>query len=246
MKLAIIFDLDGTLIDTPRGIVDTFTAALKLFGVKSIDPVAIRKTIGLPLEKAFSMLMDVELEDQKVSEAVKLYQSLFKEIVLPKAKQLIFPGVEKGLANLKAKGFCLAVATSKVFASAEALIKAAGLWHYFDLVLGADDVKNPKPHPEMGQLAMWHLAVCPEDTIMVGDTTHDMLMAKSSGMRSIAVTYGVHDVVKLKSAEPTWIAHSFEEVMRFAMNKKHQYYKAANPDYFSYGMESSLSIQDAV
>ncbi|MBS0350933.1 MAG: HAD family hydrolase [Proteobacteria bacterium] len=213
MKLAIVFDLDGTLIDTPRGIVETFTAALTSMGVTPSDPAAIRGTIGLPLEQAFSTLMRVDRDDDRVSFGVKRYQELFKNIVLPKAKELIFPGVEKGLSNLRSQGFNLAVATTKVYKSAEALLKAAGLWDYFELVVGADHVKQTKPHPEMGLLVMHKLRVLPELTVMVGDTTHDILMAKSAGMHSIAVTYGVHDTEKLQSAQPSWLVDNFDKVL---------------------------------
>jgi phosphoglycolate phosphatase len=213
MKPAIIFDLDGTLIDTPSGIVETFIAVLKSMDIAFNDAGAIKATVGLPLEKAFSNLLGVNINDAKMTYAVSQYQTLFKEIVLPNAKELIFPGILKGLAHLKAQNFILAVATSKVYRSAEALLKAADLWKYFDLVIGADQVTHPKPHPEMGLLVMKQLDVLAENTLMVGDTTHDILMARDSGMRSIAVTYGVHDIQKLKSAEPTWIEYSFDEVL---------------------------------
>jgi phosphoglycolate phosphatase len=207
MTLAIIFDLDGTLIDTPRGIVESFTVALQTMGLESIDPLAIRATIGLPLDVAFSNLLSVERDHQSVQQSIVLYQTSFRDIVLPKAKDLIFPGVAKGLEVLKSKGLLLAVATSKVSKSAEALLKAAGLWDYFDFVICADHVKNPKPHPEMGLLVMQKLGVLPEHSIMVGDTTHDIFMANDSGMRSIAVSYGIHSIDKLNVAFTTWIAH---------------------------------------
>lgn len=213
MTLTVIFDLDGTLIDTPRGIVETFTASLKSMGVESIDAAAIKATIGLPLGKAFSLLLGVCADDDQVTLGIKQYQTLFKEIVLPKAQELIFSGVKEGLESLKSQNFTLAVATSKVYVSAEALLKAAGLWDYFDLVVGADHVVQPKPHPEMGHLVMSKLGVLAEHSVMVGDTTHDVLMAKGAGMRSIAVTYGIHDFKTLQSAEPTWIRDTFADVL---------------------------------
>jgi phosphoglycolate phosphatase len=225
MKSAVIFDLDGTLIDTPRGIVETYKAALKSMDVEFDDLSAIRATIGLPLPKAFSIFLQLAADDPRVAYAMKQYQTLFKSIVLPKARELVFPGVVEGLAELKSQGFALAVATSKVFTSAEALIKAAGLWEQFDLVVGADQVKQPKPHPEMGHFTMEQLGTLPGHTIMVGDTTHDLLMARDAGMRSIAVTYGVHDVQELKSGEPTWIVNTFGEVVQCCID-----HRAALPD----------------
>jgi pseudouridine-5'-phosphate glycosidase len=212
---AVIFDLDGTLVDSPRAIVETFTAAFAAMGVPAKDPSAIRATIGLPLEQAFSRLMGIPVEDERVAHGVSQYLVLFKELILPRARSLIFPGVEDGLAALRGQGFSLAVATSKFYASADALLKAAGLRDHFDMVVGADQVTRPKPNPEMGELIMGKLGVSPERAVMVGDTTHDLLMARAAGMRSVAVTYGVHSVQELRSSDPTWVADTFEDVLSY-------------------------------
>lgn len=212
MKKTIIFDLDGTLVDTPSGIVETFTAVLKSMNIAP-NPSAIKTTIGIPLEIAFSKLLGVDVSNGLVAYAISQYQLLFKEIVLPKAKKLLFKGVTNGLPELKAQGFNLAIGTSKFYTSAETLLKASGIWDYFDVVVGADQVTQRKPHPEMGFLVMKKLGTLPEHTLMVGDTTHDILMANDAGMRSIAVTYGVHDLETLKTANPTWTSNTFAEVI---------------------------------
>jgi len=226
MKMAAVFDLDGTLVDTPRGIVETYQAALQSMDVQFDDIAAIRATVGLPLPKAFSIFLQIPAEDPKVAHAMKLYQTLFKTIVLPKAKELVFPGVAEGLAELKNQGFALGVATSKVFTSAESLIKAAGLWESFDLVVGADHVTHPKPHPEMGYVVMEKLGTQPEHTIMIGDTTHDLLMAQGAGMLSIGVTYGVHGLEELRAGDPTWIVDTFDEVVQCCIAHFHGLHEA--------------------
>jgi pseudouridine-5'-phosphate glycosidase len=212
---AVIFDLDGTLVDSPRAIVETFTAAFAAMGVPARDASVIRATIGLPLEQAFSKLMEVPLDDPRVVQGVQQYLILFKELILPRARSLIFPGVESGLAALRDQGFSLAVATSKFYASADALLKAAGLRDHFHIVLGADQVTKSKPNPEMGELIMNKLGVSPERAVMVGDTTHDLLMARAAGMRSVAVTYGVHSAQQLRASDPTWVADTFEDVLSY-------------------------------
>lgn len=213
MKKGIIFDLDGTLIDTPSGIVDTIAATVETFDQPARDPSEIRATIGMPLESALASMLNFQIEDERVAQAVKTYQRLFKGIVLPKAESLIFDGVVDGLETLKSKGYILAVATSKVMKSAESLIRAAGLWQYFDLVVGADCVTHPKPHSEMGELVMSTLSLKPENSIMIGDTTHDLFMAQNCGMQSIAVTYGVHNRALLQTAEPNHIVDDFNQVL---------------------------------
>jgi phosphoglycolate phosphatase len=135
--------------------------------------------------------------------------------VLPNARALRFPGVADGLAALASQGITLAVATSKFHRSADALLAAAGLRDRFDLVVGADQVTRPKPYPEMGETILRVLGVAAQDAVMVGDTTHDLLMAKAVGMRSIALTYGVHSRQELEAADPTWVANSFDDVLDY-------------------------------
>ncbi|MER5731852.1 HAD family hydrolase [Streptomyces sp. NPDC002138] len=208
-----VFDLDGTLVDSPRAIVSTFGAAFDALGVPRPPDAAVRATIGLPLERAFALLLERETDAAQVSEAVRLYRKFFDTIVLPQAPDLVFPGVAAGLARLREDGVALAVATSKFHGPADALLTAAGLREYFAVVIGADEVTRPKPDPESGQVILDRLAVTAEHAVMVGDTTHDLLMARAAGMRSVAVTYGVHSVAELAVAEPTWVADTFEEVV---------------------------------
>ena len=213
MTRVAIFDLDGTLMDSPQAIVRTFAAAFEAMGVAPRDPADVRATIGLPLEQAFADLLGVSRGDARVAEGVALYQEAFRTVVLPRAAELVFPGVAEGLAELRHQGITLAVATSKFHASADALLGAAGLRDCFTVLIGADDVTHPKPHPESALTILTRCAVGPERAVAVGDTSHDLLMARAAGIRSIAVTYGVHTRSALAAAAPSYIADSFEEVV---------------------------------
>jgi phosphoglycolate phosphatase len=210
MLTAAVFDLDGTLLDTPRAIVATFTAVLTELGRPAPDPGAVRATVGMPLDRAFRQLG----AGCDAPSAVETYLALFRETVVPRGRELVFPGVESGLIALRDAGVPLAVATSKFVANARALLGSAGLLDLFAVVTGADQVSRPKPDPEMGWLVLDRLGVDPADAVMVGDTTHDVLMARAAGMPCIGVSYGVHDVGLLTGAGATWIAHSFDDVVR--------------------------------
>ncbi|MBB6439501.1 HAD family hydrolase [Streptomyces candidus] len=213
MRHLAVFDLDGTLVDTPRAIVETFSAAFASLGEPVPDSAAIRATIGIPLERAFGSLLGVDPEDPYVRRGIEQYQLHFRELILPRASELLYPGVEPGLRRLHAQGVALAVATNKFHASADALLRAAGLRELFAQVVGADDVSNHKPHPESGLLILRTLDIPADRAVMVGDTTHDLLMANAAGLRSVAVTYGIHSPEELATAAPTWTAHTFDEVV---------------------------------
>lgn len=212
-RRCVIFDLDGTLVDTPTGIVTTFAAVFTQLGLPTSDSGAIRATIGLPLPAAFAKVLGVAADEPVVDECVALYQPTFRKIVLPMATGMVFPGVFDGLTSLQDDGFVLAVATSKFIANAEALLTAAGLRDSFKVVVGADQVPSPKPDPASGLLVLNTLGVQAKNAVMVGDTTHDVLMAHAAGMSSIGVTYGVHSVEQLLSADPTWLVDSFAGVV---------------------------------
>jgi phosphoglycolate phosphatase len=213
MTLAVAFDLDGTLIDTPSAIVATFAAAFAAMGEPAPDAAATRATIGLPLGRAFGKLLGLSDDDARVAEAIGHYQACFRELVLPRSQELIFPGVVDGLATLRDQGMTLAVATSKFRSSAETLLRAAGIWDEFTLVIGADQVTRPKPDPEMGWLIMRKLGVAADRMVVVGDTTHDLLMARAADMRAIAVSYGVHAAADLRALAPITVADTFAEVV---------------------------------
>ncbi|PQQ39351.1 HAD family hydrolase [Photorhabdus laumondii] len=214
MNKIIIFDLDGTLFDTSRAIVETFNAVFKGLNIPLVGNENICTTIGLPLEKAFATLLNISPEEALIAKAVEQYQLQYRRCILPKAKELLFPGVEDGLISLNKKGVKLSVATSKFTASATALLQAAGIDVVFDEVIGADHVSKPKPDPESGRKILEYYGATPEMAVMVGDTTHDIHMANAVGLRSIAVTYGIHNVDMLKEAKPTWIANCFDDALR--------------------------------
>lgn len=229
MTLTVAFDLDGTLIDTPSAIVETFTAAFAAMGEPAPDTAATRTTIGLPLGRAFGTLLGCSDEDVRVAEAIRHYQACFRELVLPRSQELIFPGVVDGLTALRERGMTLAIATSKFHSSAETLLRAAGIWEEFTLVIGADQVTRPKPDPEMGWLIMRRLAVTADHMVVVGDTTHDLLMANAAGMRAIAVSYGVHAAPDLRALDPITVADTFADVVACLTGLDDKTHRKAKP-----------------
>lgn len=212
MLKAVLFDLDGTLIDTPVVIVETAQAVLLALGRGPGDSEAIRATIGLPLPIAFAELLGGDPASARILDAVERYRVLWRAEVSPRIGQLVFPGALEGVRALHGRGLQLAVVTGKAQSGADGTVDAAGLRPFLHFVGGYDLVLRPKPHPDLALLALDRLGVAAEDAVVVGDAAIDVLMARAAGVRSIAVTYGAQPGHVLRSAEPTWLLHSVAEM----------------------------------
>ena len=214
MLEAVIFDLDGTLVDTPKVIVATALEALRGRPWAMPDPQAIRATIGLPLTVAFAGLLGFDESSPEVDQVVAEYRRLWRANVIPRSAELLYPGVAEGVQVLRDLGVKLAVATSKITSGAVAQLEAAGIARHFEVIAGFDSVERPKPDPQMALHVLARLRAAPGAAVVVGDTTHDLLMAHGAGLRAVAVTYGAHDEATLRTESPDWVAHDFAEAVR--------------------------------
>ena len=214
MLKALLLDLDGTLVDTPQAIVEVTQATLAALGRPPAQEQQIKDGIGLPLPIALADLLGTG--PVGASDAVEIYRVLWRTHVTPRIPQLLYPGVREGLEELRHAGLRLAVVTGKAQDGADSTVKAAGLSDLIEVVLGYTSVPNPKPAPDLALEAAKRLGLEAADAVVVGDSSHDLEMARAAGMRSIAVTWGAQPEAALKKARPTWVAHSFAEVVRIA------------------------------
>lgn len=227
MTLAAIFDLDGTLIDTPNAIVQMMQDALAQMGRPPVDNDRIRRMIGLPLEQGAAFVLDTREDDPETSELVRLYRRQFQDWMVPQSSRLIYPDVKEGLHRLRGAGISIGLATSKYQSSAEAVLTSAGLLSCFDFVAGADSVTRPKPDAEMALLVATQLGCAPERCVVIGDTVHDLGMGREAGMRTLAVTYGVGTQADLIDASPDWTANSFDAVTAILISQHTKYSEVA-------------------
>jgi phosphoglycolate phosphatase len=210
---ALLFDLDGTLIDTPQAIVDVTQATLKALGREPLPAQAIRDTIGLPLPTSLGKLLGTG--PLGASEAVEIYRTLWHSHVTPRIPRLIYPGVRQGIAQLRALGLRLAVVTGKSQEGADGTVALAGFTEQMEVVLGYTSVARGKPAPDLALEALRRLRLNPADALVVGDSELDIRMAVSAGIRAIGVTYGAQSREQLEGA--TWFAQSFAEVVRIVL-----------------------------
>ena len=190
---AIVFDLDGTLVDSLPDIVGAFRDAFAEVDLAPPAAEAVRARVGLPLEAMYADFAPQE----RIAELVGAYRRLYPQRFARTSRP--FPGVAEVLAELRGHGFRLAVATTKRSDMAHRFVAAMGLAEALDHVQGTDGFPH-KPAPDVVLRAL--AALDAEGAWMVGDTTHDVGAGKAAGLSTFAVTWGTHDAETLAAASP--------------------------------------------
>jgi phosphoglycolate phosphatase len=203
----LIFDWDGTLADSTAIIAGAIQAACRDLGEPVPDDVSARFVIGLGLAEALSHVAPA-LPVARYPELSARYRHhyLSRDAEIP-----LFDGVPALLDDLRAEGFMLAVATGKTRVGLDRALASNALAQRFHATRCADE-SRPKPHPEMLLHLMERLDVLPRQTLMIGDTTHDLELARAAGVEAVAVAYGAHESVGLAAAGPLATVHSIAEL----------------------------------
>lgn len=204
----IVFDWDGTLMDSEAKIVRCFTNAALDAGVPDPGAAAIRNIIGLGLSEAIAALFP-EVEAGRRARIVERYREHF--LHLDDTATDLFPGVSEGLDTLKRSGYRLAVATGKARRGLERVLEETGTAHLFSATRCADEAFS-KPHPKMLQDLLDETGTAAARALMVGDTVYDLEMARNARVPSLAVSYGVHPRERLMHYAPLACLDSFSEV----------------------------------
>jgi phosphoglycolate phosphatase len=207
----IVFDMDGTLVDTRDGIAETVVEALGELGFVQPAAAEVYPLIGLPLDEVFRRFLDPGASADTLRELSDRYRARYREVVMPRVRA--FAGVPEGLRELRLQNHQLAVATSRFVRMATDVLSTAGLLDAFDLVLGMDLVARPKPAPDLVIAALERLAVPASRALVVGDTVHDIEMGRSAGATTCAVTYGVQTRGELVTAGPSYLVDSFDQLL---------------------------------
>lgn len=189
MKLdLVVFDWDGTLMDSGARIVACMTAAAVEAGLEPAEPDAIRHLIGLSLPETYATLYP-GLGDQVYARLQSAYRAQWR--THDKTPMPLFDGVEEGLAELEDSGLMLSVATGKSREGLDRVLDEIGLRSRFVFTRCADEAR-PKPDPAMLLDVLDRTGVESHRAIMVGDTSYDMQMAGSASVPGLGVTYGSH------------------------------------------------------
>lgn len=211
MKL-IIFDVDGTLVDSQHMIVAAMNAAFAAHAIVPPTRERILSIVGLSLETAMRTLCTTEPEDMAVPLA-EAYKAAFRDLrTSPEHHEPLFPGAMEALDALgQREEVVLGIATGKSRRGVDAIIDLHDLHGRFATIQTAD-LHPSKPHPSMLQTALLETGVLPHEAVMIGDTTFDMEMARAAGMHALGVAWGYHETGTLEAAGAHRIIHGYDEL----------------------------------
>ncbi len=205
----LIFDWDGTLIDSQARIVSSFQGATRELGLRIPSDESVRNIIGLGLPEAILKVMPEC--DATARELIRQgYSKHYLEV--DQTPAALFDGAFDGLGLLKKDGFRLAVATGKSRRGLDRVLAETGLLSHFELTKCADETAS-KPDPLMLFEILEETGLSLDEVLMIGDTSYDLEMARLAGIDRVAMSYGVHEVDDLHVFEPLQVFDHFNELV---------------------------------
>jgi len=192
----IVFDWDGTILNSPSAIAECIQASCGELGLEVPDRGRASHVIGLGMQELMRAIAP-GLAPERYGEFVAAYRKHFRT---HEPGMQLFPGMRDLLADLSRTSL-LGIATAKSRRGLERALDATGLRPHFRASRCADET-NPKPHPAMLLELMKETGVAAKNTLMIGDTSHDLQMARAAGVEALAVTYGAHPADSLRACGP--------------------------------------------
>ena len=211
----VLFDLDGTLIDSVRLILDSYHHTLATHGLPPRSDEEWLAGVGTPLTVQFATWRDDP-------ETLQALIATYREYNLKHHDRMVtvYPGVVEAVRALKEDGIATGLVTSKNRAGALRGLTLVQLEALMDVLVCADEVENPKPHPEPVEKAVRLLSADPRATVYVGDSVHDMLSGRAAGVRTAAVLWGPFGRAHLEGAQPDYWLERPEELLTLVRDSR--------------------------
>ncbi len=205
----IFFDLDGTIVNSEQGIIDSVKYSLSFFDIFEENSSILRQIIGPPLETSFTNLFDFSPDQTK--QAVLRYRDHYAEKGVHEFS--VYEGMKDVISALHQSGIPLAVATSKPTKFAKIMLESADLSDFFQVVVGSGPERDLDKSSVIKNTLTHFEGVDRGDILMVGDRKYDILGAHAHGLHSCAVTYGFGTLEELQATQPGFIIHSPKELL---------------------------------
>lgn len=205
----LIFDFDGTIADSKECSIVATQKSFKERGLEEPTVNLIEYYMGIPIEKSFSLMSSVDLDDHQLEALIKTFRQNYKEVESSYLK--LYKHMTEQLQSLS-KDKQLFVVSSKKTDVLIRNLEILDIDHLFTEVIGSDKVNHYKPSPDGINYILNKYQLEIEETIYIGDAIFDMQMANSAKVASCAVTWGTHSIEELKSENPTYIIHEVTEL----------------------------------
>ncbi|MDO4442955.1 MAG: HAD-IA family hydrolase [Slackia sp.] len=206
---AVLFDNDGTLVDTHDLLLDSFRHATRTVLGRTIPNEVLMAKVGQPLSvQMWDFADDAEVHD----ELLRVYRAFNEKFHDERIS--LFPGTREALDALRSAGFSLGVVTSKMHPLAQRGLEVLGVADYFDCLVGADDCTKHKPDPDPVVLGARLIGAAPERCAFVGDSPFDVQAGNDAGCYTAAVTWGMFETDILRERRPDVICRRFDELAR--------------------------------
>jgi phosphoglycolate phosphatase len=205
----LIFDWDGTLVDSIARIVEAMHLAADSCDLPRRTDVAVKGIIGLALPEAVRVLYPDLHDVAAIERFIRVYSECY--LVLEVEPSALFADVDESLQAFREQGYHLAVATGKSRHGLDRVLAGRGWSDYFDITRCADESAS-KPHPLMLEQILTHFQLQPQQALMVGDSIFDLQMAHNAGMQSVAVGYGAQSLAVLRQQRPHLAIERFSQL----------------------------------
>jgi phosphoglycolate phosphatase len=205
----VIFDLDGTLVDSVDDLCNAVNAARAYMGLPPLPHDVVASYVGNGAPVLIRRAMGPEATEQQVEDALAFFLSYYREHMLDHTRP--YPGVVETLETLHSRGVRMAVLTNKPQRFSRDMCAGLGLSQYFFQIYGGNSFEQKKPDPVGIRALMQEAQARQQETWMVGDSATDVLTARNAGVRSVGVTYGISPE-SLKETPPDFLIHSITEL----------------------------------
>ncbi|MCS7041193.1 MAG: phosphoglycolate phosphatase [Bryobacteraceae bacterium] len=212
----VIFDLDGTLVDSVDDLCNSVNAARAYMGLPPLPHDLVASYVGNGAPVLIRRAMGPEASEEQVQEALSFFLSYYREHMLDHTRP--YPGVVETLETLHGQGVKMAVLTNKPQRFSRDLCAGLGLAPYFFQIYGGNSFEQKKPDPIGIRTLMQEAGAKPAETWMVGDSATDVLTARNAGVRSVGVTYGISPQT-LKETPPDFLIDSMTELPRLLASR---------------------------
>ena len=214
---AVLFDLDGTLVDSVKDIAEAVNFTREHYGQDCLPDAAVTVFVG---NGVYNLLgKSLATEDQtKIQEAYEIFQGYYRAHCANHTKP--FPGAVELLNTLKTKNIKMGVVSNKPQEFTDSVLKQLNLASYFEVAFGPESTTNRKPHPEPLLTALQRLGAQPQEAVMVGDSIVDIHAAQAVPMRVAVLTHGYNSRETLSAAKPDWIVDSLSDLIKILSLEK--------------------------